>query len=346
MSKLDQILKDFSAKNAAVKNQAELEELRLEYLGKKGIVTELFLQLKDLAAEEKKSFGAALNQTRGQITAVLEAKKQNFERELLNLKLSKERLDLSEPERKDRAGLLHPLSKAIKEAREIFTDLGFAFEDGPEVEDDFHNFSALNIPDHHPARQMQDTFYLKGDNSLLRTHTSNVQIRAMINSQPPFRIISVGRVFRRDDDQTHTPMFHQLEGFLVDQKTNMAELKWVIEKFLQRFFEVEEVKLRFRPSFFPFTEPSAEVDIGYCLENGAIKIGGGSEKFMEVLGCGMIHPNVLKNCGIDPSKYRGFAFGVGIERLAMLKYGISDLRMMFENDLRFLDYYGFRFFDF
>ena len=231
------------------------------------------------------------------------------------------------------------------EIEEIFSNFGFNFAQGPEIEDDFHNFTALNIPEDHPARQMQDTFYLKNSKNLLRTHTSNTQIREMLEGQPPFKSCSLGRVFRRDSDQTHTPMFHQFEGFMVDEDVTMQNLRWILEKFLNEFFEIDNVELRFRPSFFPFTEPSAEVDIGYYKENGVIKIGKpknpADQKFMEILGCGMIHENVLKNCNIDSAKYQGFAFGIGVERLAMLKYGINDLRMFFENDIRFLKHYGF-----
>lgn len=267
-------------------------------------------------------------------------KKDAYETAELNEKLRGEKIDLSAPVRKENRGLIHPISKVKQEIEEIFATLGFEFAQGPEVEDDFHNFTALNMPADHPARQMQDTFYLQNSELLLRTHTSNTQIRKMNNSQPPLKIAALGRVFRRDSDQTHTPMFHQVEGFVVDESANMGNLKWVLEQFLQAFFEVKNVELRFRPSFFPFTEPSAEVDINYSLENGRIKIGKG-DRFMEILGCGMIHRNVLSNCGIDPEKFQGFAFGMGVERLAMLKYGITDLRMFFENDVRFLKHFGF-----
>ena len=281
---------------------------------------------------------------RDEITQKIENAKDVFETAELNQKLSGEKIDLSAPFRKEAQGLIHPLSNAMREIAEIFLDLGFEFASGPEIEDDFHNFTALNMPKDHPARQMQDTFYLQNSDLLLRTHTSNTQIRKMLNSKPPLKIAALGRVFRRDSDQTHTPMFHQFEGFVVDENINMGHLKWCLESFLEKFFEVKNVELRFRPSFFPFTEPSAEVDINYSLENGRIKIGNNSlagSKFMEILGCGMIHPNVLKNCGIDPEKFQGFAFGIGVERLAMLKYGITDLRMFFENDVRFLRHFGF-----
>ena len=249
------------------------------------------------------------------------------------------------PVRKFNKGKIHPISKVISEIEEIFINLGFEVTFGPEIEDDFHNFTALNIPKSHPARQMQDTFYLNandndGEKLLLRTHTSSVQIRKLQNSKPPLAVITIGKVYRRDSDQTHTPMFHQMEVMMIDKNVNMGHLKWILEEFLKKFFEIEEVSMRFRPSFFPFTEPSAELDIGYEKKNNLISIGG-DKKFLEILGCGMVHPNVLKNVDIDPDQYQGFAFGVGIERLAMLKYGITDLRSFFDNDVRFLKHFGF-----
>ena len=340
MTNLETLLSDFNSQISKIENKQQLEEIRINFLGKKGFVTELFLQLKNVASEEKKAFGASINQVRDEVTKKIDAAKNDFENAELNEKLQGEKIDLSAPIRKQNQGLIHPINKVMQEIEEIFGELGFDFAQGPEIEDDFHNFTALNMPKDHPARQMQDTFYLENSELLLRTHTSNTQIRKMLNSQPPLKVAALGRVFRRDSDQTHTPMFHQFEGFVVDEKVNMGHLKWTLENFLEKFFEVKNVELRFRPSFFPFTEPSAEVDINYSLENGRIKIGTG-DKFMEILGCGMIHPNVLKNCNIDSTKYQGFAFGIGIERLAMLKYGITDLRMFFENDVRFLKHYGF-----
>jgi phenylalanyl-tRNA synthetase alpha chain len=342
MTNLETLLSDFNSQISKIENKQQLEEIRINFLGKKGFVTELFLQLKNVANEEKKAFGAAINQVRDEVTKKIDAVKNDFENAELNDKLQGEKIDLSAPIRKQNQGLIHPINKVMQEIEEIFGELGFDFAQGPEIEDDFHNFTALNMPKDHPARQMQDTFYLENSELLLRTHTSNTQIRKMLNSQPPLKVAALGRVFRRDFDQTHTPMFHQFEGFVVDENVNMGHLKWTLENFLEKFFEVKNVELRFRPSFFPFTEPSAEVDINYSLENGRIKIGKG-DKFMEILGCGMIHPNVLKNCNIDSTKYQGFAFGIGIERLAMLKYGITDLRMFFENDVRFLEHYGFGF---
>ena len=345
MTNLETLLSDFNSQISAVQNKQQLEEIRVNFLGKKGLVTELFSQLKNVPNEEKKAFGAKINQLRDQVTQKIDIAKDHFENAELNEKLIGEKIDVSAPTRKSSAGKIHPINQVMLEIEEIFGALGFDFAKGPEIEDDFHNFTALNMPADHPARQMQDTFYLKNSDLLLRTHTSNTQIRKMLNSQPPLKVAALGRVFRRDSDQTHTPMFHQFEGFVVDENINMGHLKWTLENFLEKFFEVKNVELRFRPSFFPFTEPSAEVDINYSIENGRIKIGGSKnslgDRFMEILGCGMIHPNVLENCKIDSKKYQGFAFGIGIERLAMLKYGITDLRMFFENDARFLNHFGF-----
>ncbi len=340
MTNLETLLSDFNSQISTVQNKQQLEEIRVNFLGKKGLVTELFSQLKNVPNEEKKAFGAKINELRDQVTQKIDIAKDHFENAELNEKLISEKIDVSAPTRKSSAGKIHPINQVMLEIEEIFGALGFDFAKGPEIEDDFHNFTALNMPADHPARQMQDTFYLKNSELLLRTHTSNTQIRKMVNSQPPLKFAALGRVFRRDSDQTHTPMFHQFEGFVVDENINMGHLKWTLENFLEKFFEVKNVELRFRPSFFPFTEPSAEVDINYSIENGRIKIGKG-DRFMEILGCGMIHPNVLENCKIDSKKYQGFAFGIGIERLAMLKYGITDLRMFFENDVRFLNHFGF-----
>ncbi len=340
MSNLETLIANFNSQISVIENLSQLEEIRINFLGKKGLVTELFTQLKNIPVEEKKAFGAAINQVRDEITQKIESQKEAFENEILNQRLASEKIDLTLPIRKNESGSIHPINKVMEEIEDIFSDLGFEFAKGPEIEDDFHNFTALNMPANHPARQMQDTFYLQNSDLLLRTHTSNTQIRKMLNSQPPLRVAALGRVFRRDSDQTHTPMFHQFEGFVVDKNITMAHLKWTLENFLEKFFEVKNIELRFRPSFFPFTEPSAEVDINYSLENGRLKIGKG-DKFMEILGCGMIHPNVLQNCNIDAKNFQGFAFGIGIERLAMLKYGITDLRMLFENDVRFLRHYAF-----
>lgn len=340
MHNIDNLLSDFNSKIANITNQEQLEAIRLEFLGKKGSISQLFSELRNVAAQDKKEFGASLNKARDHVTQEIEAKKEAIDDAALEVKLAQEKIDVTQNPRKTPAGLIHPISKVTQEIQDIFANLGFEFAQGPEIEDDFHNFTALNIPKDHPARQMQDTFYMQNSELLLRTHTSNTQIRQMLNAKPPFKIAALGRVFRKDSDQTHTPMFHQVEGFIVDENINMGHLKWALEQFLQAFFEVKNLELRFRPSFFPFTEPSAEVDIGYSSNDGKIKIGS-NEKFMEILGCGMIHPNVLQNCNIDSTKYQGFAFGIGVERLAMLKYGINDLRMFFENDVRFLKHFGF-----
>ena len=343
MKDIQTIKNDFSQQISDVDSLTTLEDLRLKFLGKKGLVTGLMSGLKDLSLEEKKEFGSQINVFKNQVIANIQDKKEELEMAQLNVKLAEEKLDLSLPVREENQGLIHPIAKTINQIKEIFGKMDFEMIDGPEIEDDFHNFGALNIPENHPARQMQDTFYLPekdGKNMLLRTHTSSVQIRKMLESKPPLRIISCGKVYRSDSDQTHTPMFHQVEALVIDKNINMGHLKWTLEKFLKEFFEVDEISSRFRPSFFPFTEPSAEMDIGYEKKDGRIKIGS-QNKFLEILGCGMVHPQVLKNVGIDPQEYQGFAFGVGIERLAMLKYGINDLRMFFEGDLRFLKHYGF-----
>lgn len=335
MINLENILSNFNSQFNQIENPQQLEDLRVSFLGKKGIITELFSNLKTLSADQKKAFGNELNKLRDNVSEHIESKKNHFLNLELNAKLAEEKLDLSAPTRPENKGSLHLISRVINDIEKIFSELNFEFAYGPEIEDDFHNFSALNIPQNHPARQMQDTFYLKDSDLVLRTHTSNTQIRKMLVSKPPLRVCSLGKVFRKEFDQTHSPMFHQFEGFVVDKNITMGNLKWTLEYFLQKFFEVDNIQLRFRASFFPFTEPSAEVDINYRIVNNKIEIGKG-DKFMEILGCGMIHPNVLKNCQINSEEFQGFAFGIGIERLAMLKYGITDLRLLFENDIRFL----------
>lgn len=332
----------FDAEYQNINSLADVEKLRVEYLGKSGKVTESLKTLGTLPAEQRKQFGAEVNQVKVQITEVLENKKAEFESKELNEKLLKESIDISIPAQKVKFGKTHPVSHVVQEVKDIFASLGFVYAEGPEIENDYNNFTALNISENHPARQMHDTFYIKSvDNNLvLRTHTSPVQIRTMKNGKPPFKFIAPGRTFRCDSDQTHSPMFHQIEGFYVDKNVNMGHLKGCLQEFLDRFFEVSGIKMRFRASFFPFTEPSAEVDIQCNRSGGKIEIGKGAD-FLEILGCGMIHPKILENCGINSEEYSGFAFGIGIERLAMLKYGISDLRQFFENDVRFLQHYGF-----
>jgi len=335
MTNLENILSNFNSQFTEIKNPQQLEEIRVNFLGKKGIITELFTNLKNFDADQKKSFGNEINKLRNQVSSAIEDRKNYFLNAELNAKLSSEKIDMTLPTRHENEGSIHPINRVIADIEKIFNELNFEFAQGPEIEDDFHNFSALNIPKDHPARQMQDTFYLNNSQLMLRTHTSNTQIRKMLNSAPPLRVGAIGKVFRREFDQTHSPMFHQFEGFIVDENVTMGNLKWTLEYFLEKFFAVKNLQLRFRSSFFPFTEPSAEVDINYGTNQGKIEIGKG-DKFMEILGCGMIHPNVLENCGIDSKKFQGFAFGIGIERLAMLKYGITDLRLLFENDVRFL----------
>lgn len=325
---------------------AGLESLRVEYLGKKGIFTEQLKTLGTLAPEERKTRGQELNEAKQKISAAIEEKAVILKLAEVNTRLDKEWVDVSLPPRPETKGFIHPVSRVLEEITAIFAQSGFSVATGPEIEDDYHNFTALNFPENHPARQMHDTFFLEGaaisseQKLLLRTHTSPVQIRTMQSGKPPFRFIAPGKTFRCDSDLTHTPMFHQVEGFCIDKNINMGHLKGCIESFLRAFFEIDNVPVRFRPSFFPFTEPSAEVDIGCSRDKNEIKIGAGKD-WLEVMGCGMVHPNVLRNCNIDPEEWQGFAFGMGVERLAMLKYGIPDLRTFFESDIRWLKHYGF-----
>ena len=304
-----------------------LDALRVGLLGKSGIVTAALKTLGALAPDERKARGAEVNRVKERLADALAARKQLLEQGELDRRLASETLDISLPGRDGERGGIHPITRALERISAIFARLGYQRVDGPEIEDDWHNFEALNFPPHHPARAMHDTFYF-GDGRLLRTHTSPVQIRAMAGRQPPIRIIAPGKVYRSDSDQTHSPMFHQIEGLLIDETSSFAELKGTLAEFIRAFFE-RDFEMRFRPSYFPFTEPSAEVDIRWDAADG-------STRWLEVLGCGMVHPNVLKNCGIDPERYTGFAFGLGVERFAMLRYGVSDLRAFFENDLRFL----------
>jgi phenylalanyl-tRNA synthetase alpha chain len=322
----------------------DLEALRVRVLGKKGEITELMKSLGSYSIEERKTQGAALNAMKEEILLSLDHKKNLLEEKDLANRLMTESLDISLPGRPEEIGHLHPRSQTVEEVIAIFGEMGFSMATGPDIEEDFYNFTAVNIPPEHPARQMQDTFYLPpredGTTMLLRTHTSPVQIRTMMNQKPPIQIISPGRVFRSDYDITHSPMFHQVEGLYIDKNITMSHLKHCLTTFLKEFFEIEDLPIRFRPSFFPFTEPSAEVDIGYSRKGGVFQIGKG-DSWLEILGCGMVHPQVLKNCGIDPEEYQGFAFGMGIERIAMLKYGIPDLRTFFEGDVRWLKHFGF-----
>ncbi len=323
MGNLEHILKNALDEVSNASNVEAVEQLRVHYLGKKGLLTEKLKQLGSLPQKERPEAGQQINRAKISLQDAISNKKTALASELYAEKLEAEYIDISLPGKGQQPGNLHPITQTLFEIQEIFISNGFEIADGPEIEDNYHNFEALNIPEHHPARAMHDTFYFDADR-LLRTHTSNVQIRYMKANRPPIAIIAPGRVFRCDSDMTHTPMFHQIEGVLIDKNITFSHLKGVLNSFLMRFFE-RELKVRFRPSYFPFTEPSAEVDI--MGENG----------WMEILGCGMVHPNVLNNVGIDSEEYSGFAFGLGVERMAMLKSGVDDIRLFFENDIRFLN---------
>lgn len=321
-----------------------LEAARVDALGKKGKLTALMKELGALAPDRRIERAKALNELKDRLTDAVAERRASLNRAALESRLAAERVDVTLPVRPDAEGRIHPVSQVMDEITEIFAAMGFTIAEGPDIEDDFHNFTALNIPPEHPARQMHDTFYLPekpdGERLLLRTHTSPVQIRTMQAQKPPHRIIVPGRTYRCDSDQTHTPMFHQIEGLVIDRTTHMGHLKGVLVEFCKAFFEVADVKMRFRPSYFPFTEPSAEVDIGCARKGDEIRIGEGDD-WLEILGCGMVHPKVLRHCGLDPEEWQGFAWGLGIDRIAMLKYGIPDLRAFFEADLRWLRHYGF-----
>ena len=341
MSDLDKINSIFNAKIDQIKSKDELQNLKTEFFGKKGQITSQFKNLGSLPADKKKEFASELNKLKSSLSDQIEKKNLEIETQEINNKLKDEKIDVTLPIRPFTQGKIHPVSQVIDEISSIFSEIGFSVAEGPDVETEYNNFTALNTPEDHPARDMHDTFYLEENKKiLLRTHTSPVQIRTMLNEKPPFKIIVPGRTYRCDSDQTHAPMFHQLEGLHINKNITMSHLKGCLDYFIKEFFEVKNVKMRFRPSHFPFTEPSAEVDIGYRLENGKIIIGEG-DKWLEILGCGMVHPNVLKNVKIDTKKYQGYAFGIGIDRLAMLKYGINDLRAFFETDYRWLNHFGF-----
>ncbi|MDH5231246.1 MAG: phenylalanine--tRNA ligase subunit alpha [Gammaproteobacteria bacterium] len=312
-----------------------LDDIRVHYLGKKGVLTERMKGMKDLSAEDRPKFGQMINLAKQAVQDALNRRKDALQFAAMNEKLAAETIDVTLPGRGQHRGGLHPITKTIQRIQDIFRTMGFDMADGPEIEDDYHNFEALNIPQNHPARDMQDTFYF-ADGQLLRTQTSSVQIRVMENNKPPFRVISSGRVYRCDFDVTHTPMFHQVEGLMVDKNISFADLKGTLQQFLQFYFEKDDLKLRFRPSYFPFTEPSAEMDISCVICGGDGCRVCSHSGWLEVGGCGMVHPQVLTNVGVDNEIYTGYAFGMGADRMAMLRYGINDLRMMFENDLRFL----------
>jgi phenylalanyl-tRNA synthetase alpha chain len=340
---LEQLGADLLAAIDAAAGLDALEAVRVHALGKQGAVTGLLKTLGGMTPEQRQVEGPRIHSLREAVTEAIATRKAALEQAALDARLASETLDMTLPVDRTAPGSVHPVSQVMDELAEIFADLGFAVATGPEIEDDWHNFTALNIPETHPARAMHDTFYLAGEHErpmVLRTHTSPVQIRTMLSQKPPIRIIAPGRVYRSDSDATHTPMFHQIEGLVIDKGITLAHLKWTLETFLKAFFEREDIVLRLRPSYFPFTEPSAEVDIGYTIEKGK-RVVGGSEGWMEVLGSGMVHPKVIAACGLDPDEYQGFAFGTGVDRLAMLKYGMDDLRPFFDGDLRWLKHYGF-----
>jgi phenylalanyl-tRNA synthetase alpha chain len=331
----------------AAAHEDGLEAVRVAALGKKGSVSALLATLGSMAPEERKAFGAEVNALKDRVTEALATRKSVLKEAALDARLASERVDVTLPLRESplEAGRIHPISQVMDELTAIFADLGFAVAEGPDVESDDYNFTKLNFPLGHPAREMHDTFFFNpdenGQRKLLRTHTSPVQVRTMLAQKPPIRVICPGRTYRCDSDQTHTPMFHQVEGLVIDKSANLGQLKWVLEEFCKAFFEVPSVKMRFRPSFFPFTEPSMEVDIQCSRKGGEIRFGEG-EDWLEILGCGMVHANVLRNCGLDPDEVQGYAWGMGIDRIAMLKYGMPDLRPFFEADIRWLKHYGFR----
>jgi len=341
MSEIKKIKEQYLAKLNEVLDQNKVNEIKTELFGKNGIISNKFKQLGTIPENERKDFANSLNLLKDELQESILKKNEEIQNSEINKKLKNDNIDITLPGRSYFNGKIHPVSQVIDEVTSIFSEIGFSVEEGPDVESEYYNFSALNTPENHPARDMHDTFYLEhSKNLLLRTHTSPVQIRTMLKGKPPFKIIAPGRTYRHDSDQTHSPMFHQLEGLHIDSNINMGHLKGCLYYFVKKFFEVDKVKIRFRPSHFPFTEPSAEVDIGYKIEDGKIKIGDGN-KWLEILGCGMVHPNVLKNVKLNPQKFQGYAFGVGIDRLAMLKYGINDLRAFFESDIRWLEFYGF-----
>jgi phenylalanyl-tRNA synthetase alpha chain len=341
---LDALERELTHAAEAATDLAALEALRVAELGKSGRISGLLKGLGAMSPEARKSEGPKINGLRDRVTTVIAARKAQLEAEALDARLQSERVDLTLPAPPRRRGRVHPTMQAMDELIEISAAMGFAVATGPDIEDDWKNFTALNFPPGHPAREMHDTFFFKpdadGERLLLRTHTSPVQVRTMMSQKPPIRIVAPGRVFRCDSDQTHTPMFHQLEGLVIDRGIHMGHLKWTLETFIRRYFETDVVTTRFRPHHFPFTEPSAEMDVQCDRSGGEVKIGQGSD-WLEILGCGMVHPNVLRACGLDPDEWQGFAFGLGVDRLAMLKYGMPDLREMFAADVRWLDHYGF-----
>lgn len=356
MTDLTKLESELTARIGAAADLGALEAIRVEALGKTGSISELLKTLGKLSPDERREQGPKINGLRDAVAAAIGARKQALETAALDAKLASERVDLSLPPRPERKGRVHPTMQVLDEMIAVFADMGFSLAEGPDIEDDFHNFTALNFPPKHPAREMHDTFWLPedetGERKVLRTHTSPVQIRSMqrLNEklpswianghEPPIRVIVPGRTYRSDSDATHTPMFHQLEGLVIDRNIHMGHLKWTLDQFIARYFETPLVESRFRPHHFPFTEPSAEMDVKCDRSGGDVKIGQGDD-WMEIVGCGMVHPNVLRNCGLDPDQWQGFAFGFGVDRLGMLKYGMPDLRDMFASDVRWLQHYGF-----
>jgi phenylalanyl-tRNA synthetase alpha chain len=341
MSNLIKIKEEFLSKLKSKLNISEINQIKTDLFGKNGLISLQFKKIGTIPDSDRKKFASDLNIIKDELQDLINSKTKEIEIIEINEKLEKEKIDITLPERPFVRGKIHPVSQTIDEISSIFSEIGFSVEEGPDIENEYNNFTALNTPDNHPARDMHDTFYLdEKKEKLLRTHTSPVQIRTMLKDKPPFKIIAPGRTYRSDSDQTHAPMFHQVEGLHIDKNINMGHLKGCLNYFIKEFFEVEKIKMRFRPSHFPFTEPSAEVDIGYEIKDGKIVIGEG-DQWLEILGCGMVHPNVLKNVKVDPSKFQGYAFGIGIDRLAMLKYGINDLRAFFDCDYRWLNHFGF-----
>ncbi|MGC4024739.1 MAG: phenylalanine--tRNA ligase subunit alpha [Mesorhizobium sp.] len=348
MTELSRIENELMHAIAAAADEPSIEAVRVAALGKKGSVSELLKTLGGMSAEDRQVQGPAINGLKNRVTEALAARKSELKDAAIAVRLAAERVDVTLPVRQSPSerGRIHPISQVIDEITAIFGDMGFAVAEGPDIETDYYNFTALNFPDGHPAREMHDTFFFnadeKGERKLLRTHTSPVQVHTMESQKPPIRIVIPGKTYRMDSDATHTPMFHQLEGLVIDKTANVANMRWVLEEFCKAFFEVPSLKMRFRPSFFPFTEPSLEVDI-QCDRSrpGEVRFGEGND-WMEILGCGMVHPNVLRAGGLDPNEYQGFAWGMGIDRIAMLKYGMPDLRAFFDADVRWLSHYGFR----
>jgi phenylalanyl-tRNA synthetase alpha chain len=347
MTDLETLERDIVASIDAASDEAALENVRVGALGKKGSISEQLKTLGAMSADQRSVAGPALNGLKLRVTDAIAARRISLKEAALEQRLASEAVDVTLPPRESplEAGRIHPVSQVVDELVAIFADMGFSVAEGPDIEDDRHNFTALNFPPGHPAREMHDTFFFHpredGSRLLLRTHTSTVQVRTMEGGPPPYRVIIPGRTYRNDSDQTHTPMFHQVEGLVIDRGAHIGHLKWVLEEFCKAFFEVPQVQMRFRPSFFPFTEPSMEVDIRCRRVGNEIRIGEGDD-WLEILGCGMVHPNVLRNCGLDPDEWQGFAWGMGIDRIAMLKYGMPDLRDFFEADIRWLKHYGFR----